>query len=258
MATSNLDPRGLQADTFVDEVLFYESVTSTNDVARQLAEQKPDLPSLLVVAAEQTAGRGRGVNKWWTGPESLAFSLLLAPGRWELQDWLETPAALVAGTALVETVSPLVNDHVVGLHWPNDVFADGRKLAGVLIERIADGRLVVGVGLNVNDRAADAPAELADSLVTLADLTGRQHDRTELLAKILGQLDRLLVELARDPERLGRRFDELCLQQGQALTVAQGQDKVTGVCQGIEADGALVLLTEWGPRRLYGGTVIRR
>ena len=78
--------------------------------------------------------------------------------------------------------------HQVGIHWPNDVHvrisqpqgeADDRKLAGILVEVLPDRRHVIGIGLNVNNTLADAPAELRDTAATLRDLSGREHDRTE-------------------------------------------------------------------------------
>ena len=68
--------------------------------------------------------------------------------------------SLAVGVALVDALVPLVPGHEIGIHWPNDVMLDGRKLAGVLIEVLPNGRQVIGVGVNVNNTAADAPADV--------------------------------------------------------------------------------------------------
>ena len=85
-----------------------------------------ELP-LLVVADRQTAGRGRGANRWWTGPGALAFSLLV-DGRTVGADRSRSPlVALAAAVAVVDTVAPLLPAHQVGIHWPNDVLVAERK-----------------------------------------------------------------------------------------------------------------------------------
>ena len=77
---------------------------------------------------------------------------------------------------------------------------DGRKLAGILIEVLADGKHVIGIGINTNNTAADAPEEVRPRVVTLRDVTGQEHDSTELLIAILQHLQRQLAELAVSPE----------------------------------------------------------
>ena len=170
------------------------------------AEADVRLP-LLIAADRQTAGRGRGTNRWWTGPGSLAFSLLMRNVGWDqrVQASAGPPASvsgapalasLAAGLAVVDAIAPLVPGHQFGIHWPNDVMLDGRKLAGILIEALPQGRQVIGIGINTNNSAADAPAEVRSRVATLRDATGRTHDSAELLIFILNRLRERLVELA--------------------------------------------------------------
>ena len=76
---------------------------------------------MVVVAEEQTAGRGRGANRWWTGRGSLAFSLVFDPAGWSLEDELQPARSLAVGVAIVDTIAPLLPGSRVGLHWPNVV-----------------------------------------------------------------------------------------------------------------------------------------
>ena len=140
-------------------------------------------------------------------------------------------------------------EHPLGLHWPNDVYVGRGKLAGILVEVLPDGRHIIGIGLNSNSTAADAPPEIRESIATLADLTGRPHDHTELLVALLENLEAALVQLGEPVETLGERFDLLCLQRGEVLTVHQGEQKITGRCVGIAPDGALLLDTPEGRAR---------
>lgn len=292
-------------NSFVAAVEHYGSIASTNDRALAAAAEGGVRLPLLIVADAQTAGRGRGSNRWWTGPGSLAFSLLLPPVGWDkgasattgppreererggegeklcgnggpaladsqpasgrtantgelVPPYPSRPSVLTSlavGVALVDALSPLVPGHEIGIHWPNDVMLDGRKLAGVLIEVLPDGRQVIGVGINVNNTAADAPADLRLRVATLRDVSGETYDPTDLLISLLKRLQERLAELALTPERIASRTDELCLQRGMVLQVQQGERAVVGTCQGIAPDGALILQSVDRKHIIYSGVV---
>jgi BirA family biotin operon repressor/biotin-[acetyl-CoA-carboxylase] ligase len=231
-------------------------LASTNDRAAELlAAGAVELP-LLIVADEQTAGRGRGANRWWTGAGSLAMSLVVAPEHLGLPPQGRFPmVALAAAVAIVETVAPLLPGHRVGLDWPNDVRADARKLAGILIEVLPGGRHVVGIGLNTNNSLADAPPALRETVATLYELTGRTHDQTQILVSLLQQLQREFARLASAAEQIAERANALCLQYRRTLTIQSGSQTIAGVCRGIAPDGALRLDTREGERRLYSGVL---
>lgn len=244
-------------ETFVARAEFHPTVGSTNDRAAECAAQDDGELPLLVVADRQTAGRGRGANRWWTGPGALAASLLLDALAVDADCARSPLAALAAGVAVVETVIPLLPTHEIGIHWPNDVVADGRKLAGILIEVLPDRRHVIGIGLNVNNPLADAPADLQSTATTLCELAGREFDRTEVLIGLLERLEGELRRLCREPRTVAARADALCLQRGRMLTLSHGQRTMTGRCLGIAPDGALRLETPSGVETLYSGSVLQ-
>ncbi len=125
----------------------------------------------------------------------------------------------------------------------------------MLVEALPDGLHILGIGLNTNGRVSDAPREIQSRLTTLRDLTGQPHDHTDLTLAVLDRLVNCLRKLGSDAGSLGRRFDELCLQHGQTLTLYQGERATTGRCLGIAPDGGLVLETPAGPRTLHSGTL---
>ena len=184
MPDSTIDLRRVLAETFIARAEHHPTLGSTNDRARECVGDGGPTP-LLVVADQQTRGRGRGTNRWWTGPGCLAFSLLLSPETTPSDPRRRPLVALAAGVAVVDAIRPLVDRQPVGLHWPNDVFVGDRKLAGVLVEVPAEGSHIVGIGVNTNNSLADAPVEIRDRAVTLYDLTGRRHDQTGILVEIL-------------------------------------------------------------------------
>jgi BirA family biotin operon repressor/biotin-[acetyl-CoA-carboxylase] ligase len=249
-----IDVARLTANTWADAVEHHRELGSTQDRARAAAEL-PLERSLLVVADRQTAGRGRGTNSWWTGEGSLAFSLLFDPARFDLSRRPMPQVSLVCGVALVDAISPAALGHLLGLHWPNDVYAADRKLAGILVDVLPDGRHIVGVGVNTNNNLTDVPEELRNSVATVHWLTGRLVDHTELLEAFLGYFATSLLMLAQAPDQIGVRFDQLCLQHGQTLTLRHGAERTTGRCAGIAADGALLLDTDQGRRGFYSGTL---
>jgi len=253
----SIDAEHLLADSWVAAVEHHRELSSTQDRARTAAAELALGKSLLVVADRQTAGRGRGANRWWTGDGNLAFSLLFDPAIFGLPRRAIPQVSLACGVALVDILAPLVPEHLLGLHWPNDVFAADRKLAGILVDVLSDGRHVLGVGINTNSSLADAPEELRANVATLHWLTGRIWNHSELLQLFLEQLAVALRMLAQAPEEFGARFDALCLQHGQLLTVRNGDERTIGRCAGIATDGALLLDTEHGPRAFYSGTLHR-
>jgi BirA family biotin operon repressor/biotin-[acetyl-CoA-carboxylase] ligase len=253
-----LDVQRIRNESFVAHLEYHDELGSTNDRARQLASERGDEMPAIVIAERQTAGRGRGTNRWWTGAGSLAFSLLFDPRARGIERRYFPMLSLAAALSIVDASAPRLHDAGLGVHWPNDVFASGRKLAGVLVEALADGRHIVGVGWNVNNSTFEAPVDLAHIVTTLRELTGREHDRTQLLVEALSRLDGLLNRLATEPSAVGRCADGVCLQRGQELTIEAGSRRSTGRCAGIAADGALLLDTPSGRQMHYGGAIIAK
>ncbi|MDZ4818743.1 MAG: biotin--[acetyl-CoA-carboxylase] ligase [Planctomycetota bacterium] len=245
----------LLAATWIDRVEQYGEPPSTQDRARQAAESLPREVSLLVLAEQQTAGRGRGSNRWWTGSGSLAFSLLFDPARFGLPSGPIPQISMVTGVALVEVFAPLVTGQTIGLHWPNDVYIGSRKLAGILVDALPDGRHLIGLGANTNNSLSEAPEEVRQRAVSLSDLTGSEVEHGTLLAEFLNELAGGLSLLATAPAVIGDRFNSLCLQHGQMLTLRNGDSTVIGRCAGIAPDGALLLETASGREKFYAGTL---
>ncbi len=250
-----IDREKLLTESFISQVEHHEVLDSTQARAQLLSEIPGIKLPALVIADQQTAGRGRGSNRWWTGEGSLAFSLLIDPGHFGFPRRVVPRLSLAAGVAIVDAIAPQLADHPLGLHWPNDVYVGRGKLAGVLVEVLPDGRHIIGVGLNSNNTVADAPAELRNSVTTLFDLTGRTHNHNELLLVVLENLQAAIAQLGEPVENIGQRFDLLCRQRGEMLTVYQGQQTVSGRCLGIGPDGALLLDTSSGQQAILTGTL---
>ncbi len=171
-------------------IIVLERTRSTNDFLRQMLT--PELPEGTVVfAEEQTGGRGQHGRQWASAPhQGLWFSFLLRPQiplaeSARLTDWAAqaVAATIAAQTGLQPTLKP-----------PNDVYIDGRKVAGVLVEtkagRGAEFSAIVGIGLNVGQGPEDFPEALRGSAVSLAQLLGKKVDRSGFAVALLRELER--------------------------------------------------------------------
>jgi len=255
---TDFDVDRIARDTFVADVLYHETIDSTNDAALELCRGEVVRSPFLVLTSRQTSGRGRGKNAWWSADGSLTFSLVINAENFRLPQELWPKTSLTTGLSVCLAIESLLDETDVVLKWPNDVLLHGRKVSGVLIEvgPRSSGMLVMGIGVNVNNAFTDAPSELKSKATSLLDTSGRKFDRTDVLVEVLKQIERQLSRLvARDPD-LAADWQQRCALQGRIVEVDTGTRRTTGTCQGIDQDGALVLLTENGPVQVFGGTVV--
>ena len=249
----------IKADSSVRTVEFHRELPSTNDLALNRATlEELDTP-LLVLTAFQTAGRGRGSNQWWSAPGSLTFSLVIDTERYEpAGTWgprLSLTTALCVHDALREFV-PLRN---IRLKWPNDVYLGSRKVAGILLERPSarPDRLVVGIGININNSFSEAPEQIRTVATSLYDATRRHFVLRDVLRTILKHLSRRYQELAADELSLADEWRDHCMLRNRNVHVALGKRIVSGVCHSIDDQGALIIETGSNFLNLQSGTVQR-
>ncbi|MBX6312761.1 MAG: biotin--[acetyl-CoA-carboxylase] ligase [Isosphaeraceae bacterium] len=248
---------------FVRTVIHREVVGSTSDLARELVQAGGVELPLLGRADRQTAGRGRGSNSWWSDEGSLLFTLALDPRAHGLRTEHEPRLALAAAVAVIEALEEAgsVPAGMLGLRWPNDIEAAGRKLGGLLPERVetdAGPRLLLGIGLNVATRLEAAPEPIRRMATSVAALAGRSEiEATMLLGPILARLEGVISRLARDDPGLVAQWNALDTLAGGPVRVDLGGRLITGLGQGIDPRGGLILATEGGLLHLYGGRVLR-
>ena len=159
--------------------VYEASCESTQEL---LGEDSPE--GALALCDEQTAGRGR-LGRHWSAPlgTALLFSLLLRPSA----DRVVSELSLVAGTAVAEAIEDEVG-LAVQVKWPNDVMLNRRKVAGILAEA-SGGAVVVGIGVNVNQKRNELPEDTNVPAGSLYTSDGIKHDRAPLLAAILERLE---------------------------------------------------------------------
>jgi BirA family biotin operon repressor/biotin-[acetyl-CoA-carboxylase] ligase len=249
-----IDPAVLMAQTGLATFEHHATVSSTMERARELA-LVPGCPLPAAVVADlQSFGRGQRGARWWQAPGSLAVSVVVDASA---MPQASPPAiwSLACGVALAESVAVLVPTIEPLLRWPNDVEVSGRKLAGILVETTPGGRAIFGIGVNTTGSCRDAPPPLDARLVTLPDLTGSTLPRESLLAAFLPRLFQLLAATVDDPEAFVRRYRARCGLDGQPVTVFSGDQRLTGICRGVAADGRLVLDTSGGRVHVTSGSL---
>jgi BirA family transcriptional regulator, biotin operon repressor / biotin---[acetyl-CoA-carboxylase] ligase len=219
-------------------ILHYSSVTSTNDTARELASKQAD-EGTVVVAAEQTLGRGSRGRKWISPPGvNLLFSVILRPG---IAHNRMSDLAFVASVALARCLTDRFHLKAQ-IKWPNDVRVSGRKIAGVLIETAGNDPIfaVIGVGLNVN--WTDMPAEMAETATSIALETDRNADMDEVLGWVVDSMDETYqLYRAEDFESVLTRWKRLDCTIGTAVKIAVGEGTIEGCAEDIDSDGSLVV-----------------
>jgi BirA family transcriptional regulator, biotin operon repressor / biotin---[acetyl-CoA-carboxylase] ligase len=222
------------------------STGSTNADLLARAVAGPDVPEgQVLVAEEQTAGRGRLGRSWSSVPgASLTFSVLLrpAPVQASRRGWLP----LMTGVAVASAVRAVAGLDAV-LKWPNDVLVGDRKLAGILAEQSPDGSaVVIGTGMNVATPADALPVSAAGLPATSLIVEGAAVSREELLLAILGRLADWYLAFRADPDpaRTGvlDAYRSLCATIGQQVRVELPAGRVaTGVARDVDTDGRLLI-----------------
>jgi BirA family biotin operon repressor/biotin-[acetyl-CoA-carboxylase] ligase len=249
--------RGSRTEFIGQSIVYCYSVGSTNEVLKKLAAQgAPE--GTLVIADEQTAGKGRLGRKWLAPPgTSLLLSLLFRP---DLAASQAQRLTMICSLAIAEAVEGLAG-LPVGLKWPNDIFVHGKKAGGILTELGTTGGhldyVVVGVGLNVN-LAVSALPELRGVATSLSEELGREVSRLELLWRILEGIETRYKSLRRG-ESPREEWAARLINLGHQVQVTTPDGSLAGWAEGVDADGALILRTPDGQcRPILAGDVTLR
>ena len=237
---------------------YYRStIGSTMDLARQLAEERAS-EGTIVIADEQTAGKGRLQRRWWSpAGTSLLFTLVLRPCLIPRQAQRLTMVCSLAVCDAIEGVAGIR----ARVKWPNDVLIGVRKVCGILTELGISGQQLryglVGVGLNVNADLSTAPPLMAPATSLMAEV-GHPVSRFELLDAMLASLEDRYEAL-----QAGRSFHDEWTRRlatiGQDVIATDGTVRWQGTALGVDQDGALLIgLQDGTTRRVLAGDVTLR
>ena len=233
--------RGTQ---FGAQVHHRYSIGSTMDLAAALAQQGAP-HGTIVLAEEQTAGRGRLGHFWYSERSTGIYSSVVLRPR--MPAALAPVLTLAAGLAVADTVSELAHQPA-DLRWPNDVLLGELKCGGVLLEMTAEAErvkhLALGIGVNVNQQAF--PRELAGEATSLALVTGRRLSRAEVLAILLRALDGRCRQFldAGSASVIADFQSRSSFAWGRRVVVENQSGSFTGATQGLDSTGFLLVLRD--------------
>src|SRR5580658_1558144 len=231
----------LKGSLFGKHIYHFFKTDSTNRVALELGHAgEPE--GAVILAEEQTAGRGRAGRSWQSDRAAgIYVTLLLRPRLAPVQAPLLTMMAGLSARAAIEATTGMAPD----LKWPNDLLIRGKKVGGILTEMHAEPSqirfVIVGIGLNVNQEKF--PAELSAIATSLRVESGKPQSRLELLVRLLREFEtdynRFLAEGA---ESVTRRFAATSsYAQGKHVRVTNGKDSFSGVTAGLGPEGLLLV-----------------
>ncbi|QDT39006.1 biotin--[acetyl-CoA-carboxylase] ligase [Stratiformator vulcanicus] len=248
----------IATETMVAVIDAHESLDSTNDRAKSLISAGEVSTPVLVFATRQTAGRGRGANRWVAGSGSLTFSVVIDPADFKLETAELPLVSLITGLAVRDAISSKLGDVCVQLKWPNDVLINRKKVCGILVEIERAGAipfLVIGIGINVGVDFRNASVEIRDRAISLNDIADQSVDPSEHLIEILIRLESELGDY-RDSRAFPRkRYAAHCALTGRTVGLSSGDRVTYGLCRGVDDGGGITLENEAGSSVYYGGTI---
>lgn len=230
---------------------WFPSLRSTNDHAAALRHARRLFAPSIILTSRQTAGRGRGANTWFSNREVLTVTFVVAAE--EALAAQELP--LIAGLAVRDAAAELSGQDQIQLKWPNDLLFQGRKLAGLLCQRVS-GADLIGLGLNVNLDPADAPPTLRKAITSLRSIRGKPIDRTDAMLKVASHLHLTLRRRKEQSfaEFLGR-FRQHDALLGRRVSVQSEDSTVAGRVEGIDSHARLLVRDKSTLHRIVAGHV---
>lgn len=230
-------------------VELYDAVDSTNDVAKELFHAKKASHGTIVRANFQTKGRGRQGAFWESAKnENLLFSVILVPEQYAPSQ--QFVINKLVAVALADFLQNMISGVSVKIKWPNDIYIEKKKIAGILIEHAILGetlsRTIIGIGLNINQTAFES----APNPISLKMITGKDWDIAALCERFS---EKLFVEFEKiDPrhtEKLTEHYRRLLYQLGERKKYRIESVEYDAVILGVSEDGRLVLQYDDGTIR---------
>ncbi|NIP67208.1 biotin--[acetyl-CoA-carboxylase] ligase [Candidatus Bathyarchaeota archaeon] len=255
-----LNPRrireGLQTD-FIGQELYYQAeVTSTNDLAKELAE-KGSKEGTVVLSETQSQGRGRHGRRWESPAGGVWLSIILRP---KIEPQEASKLTLTAGVAVARVLRETF-DLKAEIKWPNDLLIHGRKVCGILTETSTTGEaldfVVVGLGVNSNVDLDSLPDTLRGSVTSLKEELKGEINQQEFLRALLEKLEqyyKLFIQMEFDS--ILEEWRRLATLLGRYVEITSLDEKIKGQVVDVDQNGALMIrLPDGSLKRFVSGEV---
>ena len=235
-------------------ILNIESLASTNQYLFDIVSNNNATEGLVINTENQINGKGQGNNKWESeAGKNLSFSLLLAP--YFLAADKQFVITQIVSISILNICEKYLPDSTIRIKWPNDIYVNDKKIAGILIQNIIKGNSisnsVVGIGLNVNQSVfiSDAP-----NPISIIQLTGVDLDREKILKEILGEIEKNYSRLMAYPQTkwLNDNYIKHLYRFDQDCSFTDNNGSFTGRITGVNKFGQLEILKSNGEQPSYG------
>lgn len=239
------------------KIHYFQSVTSTNELAKQEAgQQTPE--GIVIVAGQQTQGRGRLKRSWLTPEGNIALSVILYPDI-SIVKYLIMMASLAAALSITS-----VTGLETRIKWPNDVLIKGRKVCGILIETdIRTDKVnyaVIGIGINVNIGTEELSG-VQTAATSLSIETSGELSRLKVITELLREMDRLYISLSSSSGgEVYEEWRDRLVTLGSEVRVTAGNTVYEGIAESVDPDGSLLVRGSDGKlnRVVAGDVTLRR
>lgn len=240
----------LHTDWVAKEVLYFDTIDSTNTKAQELAEK--GYPSgTLVVADKQESGKGRR-GRSWVSPSGtgIFMTLMIKP---DINPNNASMLTLVAALAVAKAITSVTGEEAM-IKWPNDIVVNGKKVCGILTEMNAQfdyiNHIVVGIGINVHNESFPGEiSQMASSLMIEAG--GKRFHRAQIIAETMSYFEQYYDTFLKmqDLSALVREYDKLLVNRNKSVRVLDPKEPFDGKAMGITPKGELIVDT-WESRKL--------
>jgi BirA family biotin operon repressor/biotin-[acetyl-CoA-carboxylase] ligase len=242
------------------ELLFFETVNSTNTKALELAEKAPE--GTVVLADSQNRGRGR-LGRTWISPSgvNIYMSIILKP---QIRAKDSTLITIMSAVACATALKNLTGMRIT-TKWPNDLMINNKKVGGILTELKSQKQTItsaiVGIGINVNTDVREFPEEVKQRATSLQNEAGVSYQREPIVAELLNEMDRwynTLIKLKK--ETILRAWENLTSTIGREVMIVTPHETLTGTAESLDNEGMLILRLPSGEsKRINSGdlTILR-
>ncbi len=243
----------LTTQSFGRRIFSFGSIDSTNTFAKSIAHDVEE--GTLVIAEEQTSGRGRPGRSWHSDKEkNLTFSIILAPN---ISPEYAGVLSLYTAVAVAEALQAQARLEVC-CKWPNDIMISGKKCCGILSESVLQSgkvsSVVLGIGINVNQR--DFPDEIRTSATSLSLEAGRMFDRLDILVAVILKLEEWyrFIRAGEYPQIIDA-WKSRAPMMGKTISVNYNGSVMIGIARRLDADGSLMFQSNGREMKLTAGDV---
>jgi BirA family transcriptional regulator, biotin operon repressor / biotin---[acetyl-CoA-carboxylase] ligase len=229
--------------TFDNQLIELESVDSTNNYAMARIHEGMAFDGLAFLARHQWAGKGQRGKTWLDEPgQSLIMSLVIEPGTLVISQQFLFSAAVALG---ILDIIKTIDEGNWRIKWPNDIFWNDRKAAGILIENIIQGKnwpfAVVGIGMNLNQESF--PDEISNA-ISLKQITRSNHDPASIARKLVPAIQDYITLLRKHPDKILSEFNQFLYKRNESVVLKKENELIATKIVGVNETGQL--LTDMG------------